>query len=240
MTLRKGTKGDRVVELQERLKVLGLYTSKVDGDFGRGTRNAVIAFQQGYLVDGIVDPVTISALDAAVKAWSNKEQHLLIPVPRGLHELEAQFGKIEFVDTGGGATLVDGVPVWSSIEITNGWVEENIVKVSLPVVGDALVHKKMKSIFEAVFKNIKDRGLDKEVRVFGCWAPRHKMHNPARSLSTHSWAISCDINWDTNGVGKVGDIDPGIVDAFERFGFQWGGRWSSVRDDMHFQYATGI
>ena len=46
MTLRRGAKGDKVVELQERLKVLGLYTSRVDGDFGRGTRNAVIAFQQ--------------------------------------------------------------------------------------------------------------------------------------------------------------------------------------------------
>lgn len=238
MTLRKGAKGSQVSELQEQLKLLGLYAGKVDGDFGRGTRGAVIRFQQSYLVDGLVDQVTSSSIERAVKAWSQKSKHLIIPVPNGLHELEAQFGKLEYYDTGGGASLVDGVPVWSSINITNGWARENIVKVNLPVVGDALVHKKMKPIFEAVFKNIKDRGLDDEVRMFGCWSTRHKMHNPDRDLSTHSWGISCDINWDTNGVGKVGDLDPSIVDAFERFGFQWGGRWS-FRDDMHFQYCTG-
>ncbi len=236
MVLRKGAEGDKVSELQERLKLLGLYKGRVDGDFGRGTRTAVIAFQQSYLVDGIVDGVTGLAIESAVKAWSQKPKHLIIPVPRELREVEAQFGEIEYIDTGGGVKLVDGVPVWSAIEITNGWADKNIIKANLPVVGEQLMHVKMKPVFEAVMQNIKDRGLDKEIRMFGCWSPRHKMHNPARGLSMHSWGIACDVNWDTNGVGKVGDLDPSIVDSFERFGFQWGGRWG-YRDDMHLEYT---
>lgn len=236
--LSKGTKGDKVKELQEQLKLLGLYKSTIDGDFGRGTRNAVIAFQQQHFVDGIADSITIATIARAVKASVDKSKHLLLPVPHGLAEVEAQFGKIECYDTGGGTTVIDGVPVYKAVEITNDWVEENIVKVNLPIVGNQLVHKKMAPVFGSVLTNIKDRGLDGEIRQFGCWSPRHKMHNPLRNLSTHSWAIACDINWDTNGVGIVGDLDRGIVDAFERHGFEWGGRWSN-RDDMHFQYCTG-
>lgn len=237
--LRKGAKGDKVKELQEQLKLLGLYTSYIDGDFGLGTREAVIAFQQQYLVDGIADIVTLNAISRAVSATTQKTPHLILPVPHGLDELEAQFGKIEFRDIGAGPVIVQGVPVYKAIEITNGWDDANLVKVALPIVGEQLVHRKVVPVFESVLTNIKDRGLDGEVHQFGCWSPRHKMHDPNRSLSTHAYGISCDVNWDTNGVGKVGDLDPGIVDAFERHGFEWGGRWKFL-DFMHFQYCKSF
>lgn len=229
MTLRIGSRGDQVRKVQELLAELNFTPGPADGAFGRRTKDAVAAFQGAYLVDGIVDAVTLKALEVAVNAWAQKgEPTLLIPRPHGLDELEASFGKIEFVEAGGGA-----------ITITNDWQAENIVRANLPVVGSHLVHKKMVPVFRGVLGNIKDKGLDDEIVQFGVWCPRHKMHNPNRSLSTHSWAISCDVNWATNAPGKVGDLHPGIVDSFERFGFQWGGRWS-YRDDMHFQFCTGF
>lgn len=228
MTLRIGSKGDQVEKVQELLTKLNYEPGRVDGDFGRRTKDAVAAFQGAYLVDGIVDAVTLKALEAAVSAWTQKgEPTFLIPRPRGLAELEASFGKIEFIEAGGGA-----------VSITNDWAAENIERANLPIVGTHLVHKKMVLLFRAVLANIKDKGLDGEILQFGVWSPRHKMHNPNRSLSTHSWAVACDVNWATNAPGKVGDLHPGIVDSFERFGFQWGGRWS-YRDDMHFQFCTG-
>lgn len=62
--LRSGSTGDEVVELQTRLKELGYYTGEVDGQFGSGTRAAVVLFQQqhGLDADGIVGSGTRSAL----------------------------------------------------------------------------------------------------------------------------------------------------------------------------------
>lgn len=228
MTMRVGSRGENVKTLQTQLNELSYDPGPADGIFGRRTRGALAAFQTAYLVDGIADSVTIDALAAASKAWSQKDVSLIFPRPHGKAELEGAFGKIEFVDAGAG-----------SIEITNDWDDKHIARVNLPIVGSHLVHKRMESVFRAVLKNLKDKGLDDEITQFGVWCPRHKMHNPARSLSTHSWAISCDINWATNPVGRIGDLHPGIVDSFERFGFQWGGRWKT-RDDMHFQYCTGF
>ncbi|HBC43380.1 MAG TPA: hypothetical protein DCZ88_16230 [Pseudanabaena sp.] len=55
-TLRQGSKGNAVVELQQLLQAKGFYIGKIDGDFGAGTANAVLKFQKanGLTADGIV------------------------------------------------------------------------------------------------------------------------------------------------------------------------------------------
>jgi peptidoglycan hydrolase-like protein with peptidoglycan-binding domain len=62
--LRKGMEGSAVVQLQERLKTLGFFTTSVDGVFGDATQAAVKAAQQNFQLepDGIVGPATWSAL----------------------------------------------------------------------------------------------------------------------------------------------------------------------------------
>lgn len=54
-SLRIGSTGQRVKELQERLKELGYYDGAIDGDFGVNTEKAFKAFQNasGLVVDGI-------------------------------------------------------------------------------------------------------------------------------------------------------------------------------------------
>lgn len=66
-TLRQGSSGPDVKDLQQKLKDLGFDPNGVDGQFGPGTTNAVIAFQQskGLAADGVVGPGTQAALDAA-------------------------------------------------------------------------------------------------------------------------------------------------------------------------------
>ena len=61
--LRTGSKGPAVTKLQQRLNELGA-TIGVDGNFGNGTRAAVIAFQnsKGLSADGVVGPATWAAL----------------------------------------------------------------------------------------------------------------------------------------------------------------------------------
>lgn len=49
-----------------------------------------------------------------------------------------------------------------------------------------------------------------------------------------------DLNPETNGMGRDGDMAPGIVKVFESHGFTWGGRWSGrSKDPMHFQFCSG-
>ena len=49
--LHTGSQGEKVWKLQERLQALGYYTDVVDGQFGPGTRDAVIAFQKNNGLD---------------------------------------------------------------------------------------------------------------------------------------------------------------------------------------------
>ena len=63
-TLTRGSRGERVALIQQRLKEWGYYNGKVDGVFGRGTYNAVVRFQRqnGLAVDGQVGKKTAAAM----------------------------------------------------------------------------------------------------------------------------------------------------------------------------------
>lgn len=62
--LSKGSKGDEVVKLQERLNELGYSVGKVDGDFGNKTKTAVEAFQERNNLEktGVADQETQALL----------------------------------------------------------------------------------------------------------------------------------------------------------------------------------
>ncbi|MBT2648883.1 L,D-transpeptidase family protein [Bacillus sp. ISL-34] len=63
-TLKKGSSGPQVIELQKRLTKLGFSTKGVDGSFGKNTEMAVKKFQKSKKLtsDGIVGPKTKKAL----------------------------------------------------------------------------------------------------------------------------------------------------------------------------------
>ncbi len=54
--LRNGSTGQAVTDLQARLATLGYYSGEIDGQFGPGTRDAVVLFQQenNLVADGLV------------------------------------------------------------------------------------------------------------------------------------------------------------------------------------------
>ena len=66
-SLKLGSTGQQVKEVQQMLKNLGYYSGAVDGDFGAGTENAVKAFQKqnGLEADGKVGTQTLAKLQAA-------------------------------------------------------------------------------------------------------------------------------------------------------------------------------
>lgn len=63
-TLKQGSSGTAVKQVQQKLKDLGYYTGSVDGIFGATTKKAVMNFQKGkgLTADGVVGSATLSAL----------------------------------------------------------------------------------------------------------------------------------------------------------------------------------
>ena len=73
--LKSGNNGVEVEVLQQRLQQLGYDISTIDGDFGNGTKRAVIAFQTdvGQSADGVVGPGTANAIEDTIKSSTNTQ-----------------------------------------------------------------------------------------------------------------------------------------------------------------------
>lgn len=81
MVLKLGSKGASVIELQGILKKLGFFQGIIDGDFGKITHNAVLAFQKKYSLtqDGIVGPQSMKILTSFLEADLNKKDVISTP-----------------------------------------------------------------------------------------------------------------------------------------------------------------
>ncbi len=73
-TLRQGDQGNKVKEVQQKLKNWGYYSGSADGIFGQGTKDAVIKFQKNNNLpaDGIVGAKTFAALGISPGAADKK------------------------------------------------------------------------------------------------------------------------------------------------------------------------
>ena len=78
-TLRAGSQGNAVSELQGALKLLGFYTGDVDGNYNENTASAVSQFKQaaGLKADGIVDASTWQRLFPSDSAVTSREDTTL-------------------------------------------------------------------------------------------------------------------------------------------------------------------
>lgn len=72
--IRPGNRGLLITVIQQRLQILGYYKKPVDGIYGRGTADAVSAFQRdcGQPITGIVDEATWRALLAKEPCTTGK------------------------------------------------------------------------------------------------------------------------------------------------------------------------
>ena len=119
------------------------------------------------------------------------------------------------------------------------WVAANIVQGTVPILGDVTCHRIAFPQLAAALGEIEQEGLASkiDVRQFGgCYVPRFIGRDPRRGLSMHAFGLAIDLNVSTNSLGTRGDMDPRVVEIFEKWGFLWGGRWSQP-DPMHFELA---
>ncbi|MEA2451814.1 MAG: hypothetical protein QOG04_524 [Actinomycetota bacterium] len=125
------------------------------------------------------------------------------------------------------------------IDPDDAWVASNITTASVPILGSVRCHRIMIPQLANALQEISDSGLASKIRTGdygGCYVPRFIDRDPRRGLSMHAFGLAVDLNVSTNGLGTRGDMDPGIVQIFQKWGFTWGGVWSRP-DPMHFELA---
>ena len=139
--LRKGSTGDEVKELQQKLTTLGYSLGAIDGDFGDKTLAAVKKFQSDYSleVDGVVGNQTWTALDKAVAAKSVAPYVVRVTtdalnIRKGAG---TNYGIVGCIRNKGAYTIVEeksgtGASKWGLLKAyasgKNGWISLDYVK----------------------------------------------------------------------------------------------------------------
>lgn len=122
------------------------------------------------------------------------------------------------------------------LDVDPGWVTQNIVDVSVPLLGTITCHRKFVPLVRAAMREVVNEGLEELIQGYaGCYAARHTLGEPSASLSHHSWGIAIDINAEANPFGAEPRQDRRLVRIMERWGMIWGGRFI-VPDGHHFEY----
>jgi hypothetical protein len=125
------------------------------------------------------------------------------------------------------------------IEPDEAWVEKNIMTAVVPIVGEVTCHQIMMPPLYRALAEIESKGLAGLIRpddYGGCYVPRFIDRDPKNPLSMHAFGLAVDLNVSTNVLGSEGDMDPRVVEIFNKWGFKWGGVWDRP-DPMHFELS---
>lgn len=152
-------------------------------------------------------------------------------VPKGLAEITSYYG----IPSEEGFRAAHMVRLELPFALTASWDEEKQIK-------SLLLHKKVVVVMEDALKEILELVGEEKLQELK-WnylgdALAFRKKKDGRELSTHAWGIALDLNPILGPFAKPCKSYPMvIVNAFERRGFVWGGRWAR-QDGMHFQAAS--
>jgi hypothetical protein len=192
-----------------------------------GTRTVLVSIADG------TDPATLAAQLAAATGMAAE----VISEPETRRAFLSGAAARDAFEPFSYVSIGDGM-----IQIDKAWVDRNIVSASVPIFrGNVICHRLIIPQLRGALQEIVDRGLSDLIdpsQYGGCWVPRHILFNPNRALSMHAWGIAVDFNVRGNEYGNRNpEMDPRIVEIFKRWGFIWGGDWSTP-DGMHFELGA--
>lgn len=141
-------------------------------------------------------------------------------------DLHRIFGRFRYVRGPGDSIIPDPA-----------WVRAAIIDWKVPVLGRVRCHRNMVGQLAYAMAEIERAGLAAMIESYnGCYVPRFQRLDDT-VLSAHAYGIAIDLNAATNSQGDATpEIDPRIVAIMERWGFAWGGRFSTP-DGMHFEIS---
>jgi hypothetical protein len=125
-----------------------------------------------------------------------------------------------------------------TLSVDPAWVRSNIRSRKLPILGTVRCHRLLLPLVRGALEDLSRRGLGQLVDpgdFGGCYYPRFIARDPGTGLSHHSWGVAIDVNVSQGLPGRTPSIDRRVVEAFERWGFTWGGRFL-IPDGTHFEF----
>ncbi len=203
----------------------------------------------GQAVDGSDQVLTVgvqpgTSLDALGTTLTEElPDSRLVPLipPDLMSNPDPLTGAIEDGSSGGGIIGTMNYRIMDNgfIKPQQTWVDSNISTATVSIIGEVTCHRLMLPQLQAALSEIESAGLGGELRAGdygGCYVPRFIDRNPSLPLSMHAFGLAVDLNVSTNQLGTEGDMNPRVVEIFERWGFVWGGDWSRP-DPMHFELS---
>ena len=134
------------------------------------------------------------------------------------------FGEFSYRPTAGPEIVLDPA-----------WVAENMVRRTVPVLGEIYCHRALLPAIEGAMNELADRDIGFLVASYeGCVNP-HLLGGPGGPPSRHAWGAAIDVNFGANVTGVRTQQDPRLVEVMERWGFGNGDDWL-VPDSGHFEY----
>jgi peptidoglycan L-alanyl-D-glutamate endopeptidase CwlK len=215
--LQEGDKGPAVLRLQGRLHDLGYLKSKPDGFFGTITDDAVTDFQEArkLAADGVVGPATWAAIQPPAKA---------MPPAAKPASQEGSAGKVDERSEKVIATL-------------HPQLRDLARKFVLAAAEQGVTIK--------LISGLRTYNEQDALYAKGRTAPGPKVTNARAGYSNHNFGLAFDI-----GVFSGGKYLPEsplyktVAHIGKWLGFEWGGDWTSIKDEPHYQlrpkWANGM
>ena len=213
-----------------------------------GAHEGVVSYETGaeigidrvrYLLLALAPGSSITRVESELRALSPQQTKMRVRAPGETPEFrhgDAVLPNVRLKELLGefSATPSSG----PDIDIDPTWVRDHIETVVMPVIGTVRCNRAIVPQMSAAFEEIIRSGLTDLIDpadVGGCFSARFLSQDPGAGISHHAWGAAIDLNVSQNPFGKRSNMDPRIVDVFERWGFTWGGRWL-VPDPMHFEF----
>ncbi|MDF1604583.1 M15 family metallopeptidase [Nocardioides sp. YIM 152315] len=215
--------------------------------------------EQAPLVDAVVNETWIPDLEMTegnallIRTGGRSPDTLRRPIQRALSGADASVQMTDVVAREGldpdvvqtavvVGTVADAVGIYRYSVLGGGriapepaWVASHITTEQVPILGAVTCNRLIFPQLRAALQEVVDRGLADEIHpgeYAGCYYPRFIAGST--KLSNHAFGLALDLNVPGNQRGTVGEMDRGVVAAFEHWGFTWGGRWGYT-DPMHFE-----
>ena len=139
--------------------------------------------------------------------------------------VKERFGEFAWRPAGGGDFVQD--PAWRAANLATGRV---------PILGRVRCNRVLLPALAGAMRELEQHnlaGLVDPAAFAGCWNSR--LTRSGSGVSRHAWGAAVDLNVAGNPTGLASAQDSRLVEAMERWGFTWGGRWL-VPDPAHFEY----